>query len=241
MAAPTEEELIHVHALLKRLITAADAQGFAGRPLRKEAARDLLHTALLRLTLLDPPALDLAALLSMPAPTHFWFTLDIGLPPPAFGAPLDSSLLASAQWLEAIELLAVAARAWMGATPQEVLQTFRAPAELNFSEAMGCMLEHDGKPRPSARAAQLVVTAGGGPASRFLESALASMGIAQVLRKASMELALGAVVMNTAAGEYYKLKDGVTTLIVPHAHIRCNCPRRECCWSLRRPGYCHDR
>ena len=203
-------------------------------------ARELLHTALLRLQLLDPPVLDLAALLSAPTPSHFWFTLDVGVRPPAFRAPLDPSLLLEAHWLEANELLAVAARAWLGATPQEVLETLRACAELNFSDAMGCLLHHDHKPRPNARAAQLVVLRGGGPASRFLESAIGTMGIAQVLREASMELALESVVMNTAAGEYYQLHAGIVTLIILHAQLRCNCPRRECGWSLGKAGYCDN-
>ena len=240
-AIPTEEDVVRVHALLTRLLVAAQAQGFAPQPLGKEVARELMHTALLRLQLLDPPVLDLAALLSAPAPSHFWFTFDVGVCPPAFRAPLDPSLLLEAHWLEENELLAVAARAFLGATPHEVLQTLRAPAELNFSDAMGRLLLHDHKPHPNARAAHLVVLAGGGPALRYLESAVATMGIAQVLRDASMELALESVVMNTAAGEYYQLHEGIVRLIIPHAQLRCNCPRRECAWGLGKAGYCAER
>lgn len=239
-AVPTEEDVVHVHALLTRLLLAARAQGFAPQPLGKEVARELMHTALLRLQLLDPPVLDLAALLSAPAPSHFWFTLGVGVSPPAFRAPLDPSLLLEEHWLEENELLAVAARAFLGRTPQEVLQTLRAPAELNLSDAMGRLLLHDHKPHPNARAAQLVVLAGGGPALRYLESAVGTMGIAQVLRDASMELALDSVVMNTAAGEYYRLHAGIVTLIIPDAQLRCNCPRRECAWGLGKAGYCGE-
>ena len=201
LTAPTERELVRVHALLV-LFLDARARGCAQPPpLGKEAARELLHTTLLRLQLLDPPALNLAQLLASPAPTQFWFTTRIGSAPNSIQAVLDPSLLEDERWLDANELLAETARAWLGDTVEAVLQTLRTCADLDFSNSTLVMLQHDRKPLPSPCAAQLVALAGGAPAMRYLESAIGSMGIALVLREIDPALAQDAVVMNTAAGE----------------------------------------
>ena len=201
LTAPTERELIRVHTMLV-LFLAARARGCAQPPpLDKEVARELLQTTLLRLQLLDPPALNLARLLASPAPTQFWFTTRIGSPPNSLQAVLDPSLLEDERWLDANELHAKMARTWLGDTVEAVLQTLRTSADLDFSNSTLTMLQHDQKPLPNARAAHLVVLAGGAPAMRFLEAAFGSLGIALVLREIDPALAQDAVVMNTAAGE----------------------------------------
>ena len=191
--APTDEEFGCVCALLLLLI-ASEASRSAR--LDKEVARELLHLALLRLQLLDPPTLSLCVVLEAPPP-RFWFTVDLRTSPPPFEALLDARLLEEGCWLQANELYAAAARAWLGATTAEVLKTLRASAALPISDSTRCLLERDNQPVPSARAAQLVVLAGGPAAMRFLSSAIATAGIALVLREADCTQALHAVVMNT--------------------------------------------
>ena len=237
--APTDEEFDRVCALLLRLIaTKASGSG----PLAKEVARELLHLVLLRLQLLDPPALCLGDILEAP-PECFWFTLDTGIPPPPLEALLDARLLEGRCWLEANELYAAAARAWLGATTTEVIKTLRATPTLPVSDSTRLLLQHDNQPVPSARAAQLVVLAGGPAAMRFLSSAIATAGIAQVLREADRTHALQAVVMNTAASEYFIFdkERGMVSLMVTDAHLRCNCARSECAWSLGKENYCNEK
>ena len=204
-------------------------------------ARELLHLALLRLQLLEPPALCLRDVLEAP-PVRFWFTLDIGIPPPPLEALLDARLLEGECWLEANELCAVAARAFLGVTTAEVIKTLGATPTLPVSDSTRLLLQHDNQPVPSARAAQLVVLAGGPAAMRFLSAAIATAGIAKVLREADRTHALQAVVMNTAASEYFIFdkERGTVSFMVTDAHIRCNCARSECAWSLGREDYCDE-
>ena len=233
-AVPTEEEFGRVRVLLLQLL----ARG----PLAREAAREVLHLALLRAQLLDPPALRLNEVLSAP-PKRFWFTVDCGMPPPALKALLDASLLENQQWLEANELHAFAARALLGATVAEVVETLTASAEIPVSASVRRMLQHDRKPLPSARAAQLVVLAGGPPAMRFLSSVIATAGVSQVMRHIDLDTALEGVVMNTSASEYWILNTShdMVSLVVPDVHLRCNSARRECAHGLGKPEYCAPR
>ena len=153
--------------------------------------------ALLRLQLLDPPALSLLEVLREPPPEHFWFTVDCGVLPPPLEALLDAGLLESSRFLELNELHALVARAWLGATVAEVIEKLTASAALPVSGDTQRLLKHDNHPVPSARAAQLVVLAGGPAAMRFISAAIATAGIALVLRQADHTQALQAVVMNT--------------------------------------------
>ena len=121
--------------------------------------------------------------------------------PNSLKAVLDPSLLSDERWLDTNELHAEMARTWLGDTVEAVLQTLRTSADLDLSNSTLVMLQYDQKPLPNARAAQLVVLAGGAPAMRYLEAAFGSMGIALVLRGIDPALAQDAVVMNTAAGE----------------------------------------
>ena len=237
--APTERELGRVHSLLVHLLT-AEASGRGQRWPSREEARELLHITLLRLQLLDPPPLNLCEFLARPPPRLLWFTTPISSQAPSLQSVSDPKLLDDDHWLEENELLALVARTFLGETPQQVLETLRGGAELEFSEAVHRLLEHDEKPCPSQRAAQLVVLAGGGPAMRFLEAVVGSVGITQVLREASTKLAIDGVVMNTSAAEYFELVGGAVRLRRPHVYYRCNAPRKECSWSLGKPAYCDD-
>ena len=238
-AVPTEEEFGRVRVLLLQLLVSE----VSGRgSLAREAAREVLHLALLRAQLLDPPALRLHEVLRAP-PRRFWFTVDCGMPPPALEALLDASLLENQQWLEANELHASTARYWLGATVAEVVETLTASAEIPVSASVRRMLQHDRKPLPSSRAAQLVVVAGGAPAMRFLSSVIATAGVSQVMRHIDLDTALEGVVMNTSASEYWILNKphDVVSLVVPDVHLRCNSARSECAHSLNKPDYCAGR
>ena len=80
---------------------------------------------------------------------------------PPLEALLDAGLLESSRWLEANELHASVARAWLGATVAEVIKTLTASAALSVSGDTQRLLKHDNRPMPSARAAQLIVLGGG--------------------------------------------------------------------------------
>ena len=73
--------------------------------------------------------------------------------PSAVEALLDPQLLRADGWLEENELLARAARAWLGSTAAEVIATLKADPSLPFGTGMRAMLAHDSQPLPSSSCA----------------------------------------------------------------------------------------
>ena len=238
---PTEAEAGRVGALLAKLLQAEVGAVEVGA-VDRTTAEELLGVALLRTGLAIPQARSVHALLD-PPPRRLWFTVSVaGATEEAsqlgVDALIDAALLREEAWLLENEALARAARAWLGSDVEAVLATLKGSELLPLSADVRALLAADGKPIPSVRAAQLVVLEGGEPATRFLEAAFATPGVAHVLREAAPALASTAVVMNTTAVEYYAFKPGGGVDISPiDAAVRCNMARRECAYGFGTPSY----
>jgi hypothetical protein len=185
--------------------------GARATQLERVEAKELLELVLLRAAAMPPLAVSRAAMLEAP-PRWLWFTVRTSRDRSGLGALTDASLLEESRWLEENELLAQTARAWLGATVGAVVATLRAAAHpIAFSAPMRALLERDGQPLPSARATQLLVLGGGGPALRFLEGALGTASGTIALHSMDAEWARQAVTLNTVAGDYARLRETTAT------------------------------
>ena len=140
------------------------------------------------------------------------------------------------------ELLAFAARVMLGSTVTEVQARLAnaSAAELSVSNELRGRLAKELLPVPRQRAAQLVVLAGGAPAMGFLDGAIATVGFAECFHRLNPTVALDGVVSNTAAREYYELRepdDSVVRIVPPDAYVRCVAAKVECFHGLDDSSY----
>ena len=240
LSKPSNREQNQVHELLGRLLVSHVPTGCCTR----EEARELLEITLLRLQLREPPQLSLKSFLES-SPQVLWFTVDVGaaaLPSDDKDLLLEPSLLDDARWLEDNELSALAARVMLGSTVAEVQARLSdaSAAELSVSNELRGRLAREQLPVPRQRAAQLVVLAGGAPAMGFLDGAIATAGFAECFHRLNPAVALDGVVSNTAAREYYELRepdDSVVRIVPPDAYVRCVAAKNECFHGFHDSSY----